>query len=963
MKKRISIVITALFSVSMVFTLFYNNCGQVEYLGPNANFGSNSTADLNKNKYTFSMVINKGAEFTNQQDVTVTYTAPNAKKMLVSTDSSCPGNNWVSIVDNMPYTIPASQLNNTFTLYTKFIDLDDRVTECISDSIIHDNIKPVPVITGPTKPTKDVNVGFNLQGTDNLSGVATYECSVDSGVSYSVCNAGVYSVTNPSEGPQIVKLRLTDKAGNISDPLDFPYLVDRTPPTVVITKGPAAEVDSKNATLEFLGNDATAITYQCKIDSGAFVNCSSPFSYNGLNLGEHTFTVVVTDEVGLTAEAKHKWKIVEGTPSVTITKHPKNPSALSSATFEYEGKVGSLPINKFMCKMDSGNYSPCNNSPKSYNGLTDGQHTFYVYGISSSGKESLPATYTWFVDSKAPTIKVITRPEPVTKSPKTTVVVKAEDENGVDKIICKLDGSLIDCPDGIIKDLPVTDGKHKIEVIAVDKTGNTSIPVVIEWLVDRTPPEVKIVKGPNKKTEETKANFEFEAKDEGGAGISHLMCSLDGQAYIKCNTTYTIENLTHGTHVLLVYAVDKAGNHSLAPQPVYIWEVDTEAPYIEIIQAPTSHPYGPYNDIVEFIVKDGDLKSLQCGLNGNLTNCDKHTKEEFMQLPIGQYTFTIDALDELGNRRVFEIKWEVLNIYRNIIQFVQVDGKSNKVDILFVVDNSGSMSYEQKNMSKKIGDFMSKVKDLDYRIAVTTTDPYKEDGKILPFSNGYVYLNPSLSAEDNQALLSQRIKIGYYGSPKEQGIRNTYRSIQRALAEPNSINGQFFRKEAALAVVLISDEDESDYKTMNKPKNLVDYVKLSFGNSKSFEFHSIITKPMDILCLKGEGYQYGYKYKSLSDLTGGSVGSVCANDYSQQLGDIGTSIKDQSVKTVTLVCEPVDINKDGLADVAITLENGQKITQYQINGLKLTLENKLPVGNHKFEYNCIKESQVIGQSN
>jgi hypothetical protein len=53
--------------------------------------------------------------------------------------------------------------------------------------------------------------------------------------------------------------------------------------------------------------------------------------------------------------------------------------------------------------------------------------------------------------------------------------------------------------------------------------------------------------------------------------------------------------------------------------------------------------------------------------------------------------------------------------------FVQ-DESANKVDILIIDDNSYSMEVEQKKMAERFPSFVSALGDLDYQIAVTTTD-------------------------------------------------------------------------------------------------------------------------------------------------------------------------------------------------------------------------------------------------
>ncbi len=60
-------------------------------------------------------------------------------------------------------------------------------------------------------------------------------------------------------------------------------------------------------------------------------------------------------------------------------------------------------------------------------------------------------------------------------------------------------------------------------------------------------------------------------------------------------------------------------------------------------------------------------------------------------------------------------------VLKNMSQSISVSAQS-EVDILFVVDNSGSMSEEQQGIGNKISGFLSRINNLDWQIAVTTTD-------------------------------------------------------------------------------------------------------------------------------------------------------------------------------------------------------------------------------------------------
>ena len=66
--------------------------------------------------------------------------------------------------------------------------------------------------------------------------------------------------------------------------------------------------------------------------------------------------------------------------------------------------------------------------------------------------------------------------------------------------------------------------------------------------------------------------------------------------------------------------------------------------------------------------------------------------------------------------------------------YVSPLASSQKNRILIVDDNSGSMHYEQKSMAQRMSTFLQQLKGLDWRVAITTTDPKHSvygDGRLL----------------------------------------------------------------------------------------------------------------------------------------------------------------------------------------------------------------------------------------
>lgn len=160
-----------------------------------------------------------------------------------------------------------------------------------------------------------------------------------------------------------------------------------------------------------------------------------------------------------------------------------------------------------------------------------------------------------------------------------------------------------------------------------------------------------------------------------------------------------------------------------------------------------------------------------------------------------------------------------------------------KVDVLYVIDNSGSMADEQEtlieNFDQFIGDMQVALQNVDsYHIAVTTTDDYAAYEK-LPFDppvnksvqlcqqlGGFVVESASGSCSpfgggnnfitelDN---LTQKFAcvadVGVHGSPDEKPGAAMVRALELG-AKADGCNAGFLRGDALLILVLLTDEND-----------------------------------------------------------------------------------------------------------------------------------------------------------
>ncbi len=384
--------------------------------------------------------------------------------------------------------------------------------------------------------------------------------------------------------------------------------------------------------------------------------------------------------------------------------------------------------------------------------------------------------------------------------------------------------------------------------------------------------------------------------------------------------------------------------------------IDQAGPDIVFAKYPSA-PVEEGNDVeIVFTVTDAGsgVAEVNCSFAGTTKACAAgQNKVVFPKMAGGNYTFAVSAKDKLGFSSQKSVSFTVSSLYKQMVQNVKVN-EYQKVDILFVIDNSGSMAYEQKSMASRVRNFLDVVKGLDWQIAVTTTDPENKalgDGRLVPLygKSGSYILTSAMSDADARYTLGMTLQRPETGSGSEQGIYAAYRAIERSLSASGG-NANFIRNDSQLAVVLISDEDESANGPKNDPANFIKFVRDSFGGQKAMSFHSVIARPGDKACLSGEGYSAGYRYEQISNLTGGVIGDVCATDYAAQVQGIAEGVR-KTLKSITLSCAPV---VDAMRSILV-LKDGQVYDgACRVEGLNLVFDNMLPAGNYEVYYSCLK---------
>ena len=196
----------------------------------------------------------------------------------------------------------------------------------------------------------------------------------------------------------------------------------------------------------------------------------------------------------------------------------------------------------------------------------------------------------------------------------------------------------------------------------------------------------------------------------------------------------------------------------------------------------------------------------------------------------------------------------------------------SRVDILFVVDDSGSMSPLQKKLAAHVGLMVEKLnlRGDDYRIAVTTTD---STGKSTSFVNNSGYDVLDKNTPNLKEAFEKNVTVGTNGSGTEQGFK------QAEVALTTYMSGNFYRKHSKLHIVFFGDEgDQSQYSAQTFKSFLDNYTGSGAGLQK-YEITAVNIFTQSCRSEYPNGAPLADKEVELVQLTGGKSISLCDKVY------------------------------------------------------------------------------------
>jgi hypothetical protein len=268
-----------------------------------------------------------------------------------------------------------------------------------------------------------------------------------------------------------------------------------------------------------------------------------------------------------------------------------------------------------------------------------------------------------------------------------------------------------------------------------------------------------------------------------------------------------------------------------------------------------------------------------------------------------------------------------------------------KIDVLWVIDNSGSMATSQNNLASNFQSFIARFNqsNYDFHMGVVTTDGWEKAFSNSTTAQQKARLRDGLGSNHSgvfvmdkntanlSTVFSTNIKQGTGGNGDERGLE----SMRLSLLDPFNVN--FRRADAFLAVIIVSDEEDGssstsafeskpNYYPISRYTDFLDDLTGGTASGRNYSVSSIIVQ--DDACkdqLNSDNFQrtVGSRYAAMSAATQGVTASLCSN--------FGTSLQLISDSIIQL-SSVFKLNREPVVESIVIKVNGSVVPQDATNG-------------------------------
>ena len=381
-------------------------------------------------------------------------------------------------------------------------------------------------------------------------------------------------------------------------------------PNTTIDSGPTGNTNDNTPTWTFSSSEAGS-TFECRIDSGAWAACPTPYTPAALSDGNHTFEVRAVDpQLNVDATPASRTITVDATAPALVAltdSDPDSPANDNNPEIKGNAEAGSTVRLYMNATCTSAVAATGTAAAFTAPGLTvavanDTTTTYWATATDSFGNASACSTSSlqYREDSTAPALVTLGDSDPDSPANDNNPEIKGTAEAGstvrlytnatcTSTVAASGTASAFTSP-GLTVTVPA-DATTTFWATATDAAGNTSACSVssLAYREDSTSPNTTIDSGPNGVTNDSTPTFAFSSSESP----STFECRVDGAPWATCSSPHTTANLSEGVHTFEVRAIDPAGNVDQTPASRTI-TVDTADPAPVVLG--DSDPDSPAND-------------------------------------------------------------------------------------------------------------------------------------------------------------------------------------------------------------------------------------------------------------------------------------------------------------------------------------------------------------------------------
>ena len=222
------------------------------------------------------------------------------------------------------------------------------------------------------------------------------------------------------------------------------------------------------------------------------------------------------------------------------------------------------------------------------------------------------------------------------------------------------------------------------------------------------------------------------------------------------------------------------------------------------------------------------------------------------------------------------------------------------IDVLFVIDNSGSMNSIQQNVinnSKIFLEQFAKQPYINWKLGLISTDKSQEPfiGFDTPFDSTLIdYRDPTSLDRTVSQFQTAVSKLGTDGDSAEYIFYNVKR-VMDLYNGKSPLRPAFLRPNSHFVVIMISDEKEQSMLDFGPAYDAPAFIKIMsqyIGSNKILRFYGALNrKDLQGCSTPGDSEPYaGSQHEAAINLTRGFNISACVDDFGNELAKIGKDI-------------------------------------------------------------------------